>query len=183
MFKAKTMGGSLTPSQTNALNTLAVNLGANPDWLWAIIQSESSWNPLAANPSTSAQGLIQFMDATAKGLGYASSQDLIDQHPDVEGQLLGPVQAYLEKFKPFPTFESVVGAVFYPANRYNPTKPLPGAAMQANSGISSVQSYADLIRKRLGLAAVSASSIVLGLAAFTGVFIWIVRSGRLPWKS
>lgn len=42
---------------------------ADPSDLSACIQFESRWNPAARNPGSSATGLIQFMAATARGLG------------------------------------------------------------------------------------------------------------------
>jgi hypothetical protein len=44
-------------------------LGISPNWLMAVMYKESGVNPKAVNPNGGATGLIQFMPATAKGLG------------------------------------------------------------------------------------------------------------------
>jgi hypothetical protein len=58
-------------------------LGINPNWLMAVMYKESGVNPKAVNPNGGATGLIQFMPATAKGLGTTTqalySMSNIDQ--------------------------------------------------------------------------------------------------------
>lgn len=44
-------------------------LGIFPNWLMIVMYFESRLNPKAVNSTTGATGLIQFMPATAKGLG------------------------------------------------------------------------------------------------------------------
>ncbi len=91
---------SLPKEYEGAAYSLAAQLQvADPQWLIDLINFESGWNPTASNPPSSAKGLIQFMNSTAKDdLGYKSSQDLIDQHPDIPSQLEGPVYRYLKMF-------------------------------------------------------------------------------------
>ena len=48
---------------------IADTLGVDPDWLMVIMQMESDLNPQAVNQQSGATGLIQFMPATARGLG------------------------------------------------------------------------------------------------------------------
>lgn len=48
---------------------IAAVLGVSPDWLMIVFKIESNINPAAINPYTGATGLIQFMPATAAGLG------------------------------------------------------------------------------------------------------------------
>lgn len=48
---------------------IAARLRVNPNHLMAIMWSESRLNPAARNPTGGATGLIQFMPATATGLG------------------------------------------------------------------------------------------------------------------
>ena len=50
-------------------------LGIRPDWLMCVMKNESAINHLAVNTNGGATGLIQFMPATAKGLG-TSCQEL-----------------------------------------------------------------------------------------------------------
>lgn len=56
------------------INTVAANLGINPNWLMAIINWESagSFSPAITN-SIGATGLIQFMPKTAIGLGTTTA--------------------------------------------------------------------------------------------------------------
>jgi hypothetical protein len=48
---------------------IAKLLGIDPNWLMFVMNSESGLNHQAKNPYAGAIGLIQFMPATAKGLG------------------------------------------------------------------------------------------------------------------
>ncbi|HEY8212464.1 MAG TPA: LysM peptidoglycan-binding domain-containing protein [Myxococcaceae bacterium] len=43
--------------------------------LWTLLQHESSLNPRAKNPSSTAYGLFQFLDSTWKGTGVAKTSD------------------------------------------------------------------------------------------------------------
>ncbi len=70
----------------NKVKRISALLGINPDWLMAVMQLESGINPQAVNrqpgdPSDPSQraayravGLIQFMPATARGLGTSTQQ-------------------------------------------------------------------------------------------------------------
>lgn len=51
--------------------------GGGPQWdaLARLIQKESSWNPTAANPRSSAYGLFQFLDSTWAGQGGSKSSN------------------------------------------------------------------------------------------------------------
>jgi hypothetical protein len=51
------------------IKSVASNLGISSDWLMAVIYKESRFNPSAVNAISGATGLIQFMPATAVGLG------------------------------------------------------------------------------------------------------------------
>lgn len=52
-----------------SLHALASRLRVKAAWLMIVFYKESSVNPAAVNPKSGASGLIQFMPATAKGLG------------------------------------------------------------------------------------------------------------------
>jgi hypothetical protein len=52
---------------------ISLKLGIVPDWLMAVMQSESNIDERAINPTSGATGLIQFMPATAAGLGTSVS--------------------------------------------------------------------------------------------------------------
>jgi hypothetical protein len=108
----------LTDSQAAALVETAKAINTDPLYLWEVINFESRHNPLASNPKSSAKGLVQFMDKTAVGMGYTSSQDLINKNPTYEGQMRGPVKRYfLGLGSSFRTRQSLFMAVFMPVAR------------------------------------------------------------------
>lgn len=174
------MGSSyviLTSSQKSATTSTANALGVPVEWLLAVVQHESAGNPKAKNPSSSARGLIQFIDSTAKTLGYNSSLDLVGQNPSYEMQMTGPVHAYFRKYAPFPTFASFAGAVFYPEYRNKPLALLP-AKVRAVNPFQNIQEYADRVWNRYkGIKVVETSLIPLALLA--GGIWWYVKRGRL----
>jgi hypothetical protein len=110
----------LNASESAALDSVAKDLATSPEWLWEVMNFESRLNPKAANPKSSAKGLIQFLDSTAKSLGYKSSQDLVNKHPTFTSQVKGPVRAYFLPGKPYASRQSLYMKVFYPAARAVP---------------------------------------------------------------
>lgn len=155
---------TLTPSQADSVLNAASKLGVdNPQWLFDLIALESGFDPMAENPRSSAKGLIQFLDSTARSLGYTSSLDLITKHPSVESQMAGPVIDYLQQWAPYDSEYDLYMAVFFPAARnYAPETPfktifkdLYGASADkryneftaANPGIETPQDYFNLIKK------------------------------------
>jgi hypothetical protein len=156
--------------KNTATAQVAKNLGIPTDWLDKLIQFESGWNPTIANKHSSAKGLIQFTDSTAQSLGFSNSQDLINKNPDIISQLVGPVNQYLNQFKPFPTPQSLYMSVFYPAARsWSPDTMFPDTVRAVNPGITYVSDYvnrvnhAPLIRTAInvsGLAVIALSTIL-----------------------
>lgn len=65
-------GAALNSAEEAALSETASRLGVTRDSLYKLISFESGWDPKATNPYTGARGLIQFMPATAKWMGYAA---------------------------------------------------------------------------------------------------------------
>lgn len=55
------------------VNTICAKLIINPEWLMIVMYAESRLNPAALNPNGGASGLIQFMPATAQGLGTTTT--------------------------------------------------------------------------------------------------------------
>lgn len=139
----------LSSTERDALNYISAQLSVDPKWLYDLIQAESGWNPQAANPGSSAKGLIQFRDSTAIDLGFNSSKDLISKYPTITTQLRTPVYNYLKQYAPYKTKQSLYLAVFYPAARYkSPLYEFPAAVKNNNPGIDTVQSYMDFVDKQ-----------------------------------
>lgn len=141
---------TLSPLETKALAVAAKIINCDPAHLKAVIAFESGWNPLIKNPTSSARGLIQFMDKTARDLGYEGSDQLLTLHPTRESQLLGPVVRYFRSIgSSFPNLQSVAMGIFYPAYRYEPeTKTFPEAVQRANPGIKTVADYMAKVRAK-----------------------------------
>lgn len=148
----------LTASESADLDKVAKDISTEPEWLWEVMNFESRLNPKAANPLSSAKGLIQFIDSTARGLGYKSSADLVAKHPTFSSQLKGPVRAYFLSDRPYTTRQSLQMKVFYPAARHVPPdttfKSLyakagksSAAFEKANPGIKTVADYVAKVTK------------------------------------
>lgn len=102
---------SIRDAFTSKVSDIAKNLGIVADWLMIIMFSESSLKPDAVNPKTGATGLIQFMPATAKGLGTTTTalkgMDSIQQ--------LNYVEKYFQPYKgKYNTLEDLYLTAFYP---------------------------------------------------------------------
>ena len=57
------------PEFVQKVKDMATRLGVKPEWILAVMKNESNMSTTAKNPNGGATGLIQFMPATAKGLG------------------------------------------------------------------------------------------------------------------
>lgn len=118
------------------LNAVATRLGFPVEWLADCIYSESEFNPKAKNPNSTASGLIQFMEATAKSLGTTTlairSMSNIQQLPFIERYLKGQIQSV---GKPKDALD-VYLLIFYPAWVGKPDTALASdAAYRSNSYI------------------------------------------------
>ena len=63
----------------NVANGYGWGSGAQWDALQWLVQKESSWNPRAQNPTSTAYGLFQFLNSTWAGSGYAKTSDPAQQ--------------------------------------------------------------------------------------------------------
>lgn len=77
----------------------ARKINASPEDLNKIIAFESGWNPSIENPYSSAAGLIQIINSSAKEIGFASTEDAMKQNPTVLDQLENVVPQYLTRAK------------------------------------------------------------------------------------
>jgi hypothetical protein len=93
------------------------SLGINPHVLMFIMYSESSLNPQAQNPSSTATGILQWTEATAEGLG-TSTADLLNM---TALQQLPFVQKYFAQVNyNFKNWYDVYLSVFLPSVLGNP---------------------------------------------------------------
>ena len=140
-------------SVASDLVALAAQLGTDPAWLANVIQFESRWNPAARNRLSGASGLIQFMPATAKGLG--TTTDAIRGMS--AAQQLPLIARYFSRFAGrLHTQEDVFMAVFYPvAVGQGPSYRFAARVTASNPGIFTAGDYT---RKALKVARIPVSS-------------------------
>jgi len=149
---------NLSPSEKQALQDVATRLGVPSSWLAAVINFETAgtWNPTIKNPNSSARGLIQFLDATARDLGYDSALSLVTSNPTIESQLRGPVLRYFLKHGPrFKSKQELWFAVFLPRYKNAPHSTVIYADdlakqakfRRANPGIKTVGDYYTKLEK------------------------------------
>lgn len=137
--------------RNDIIKSAASTLGVQVDALDALIRFETSdtYNPQIKNKNSSARGLLQFTDATAKGLGYSDSLDLVTTLNTFSSQMKGAVIPYLQRYAPFPTRQSLYMAVFYPAARNWPiSAEFPATVQKANPNIKTVNDYVALVERR-----------------------------------
>ena len=90
---------------------IAELLNTDPDYLMQVMYFESRLDPAKKNPHSTATGLIQFLEATAKGLGTTTAKlskmsnveqlDYVYKHLyPFRGKLTSLVETYLSVFYP-----------------------------------------------------------------------------------
>ncbi|AXH73889.1 MAG: hypothetical protein [Bacteriophage sp.] len=96
----------------DAVYAASAKLGILPEWLMTAMHFESKLNPKARNPGSSATGLIQFMDATARDLGTTT-----DQLYNMPGEIqMNYVYKYLSRYAgKMKSLGDVYLAIFYPS--------------------------------------------------------------------
>lgn len=83
------------PEFLQKVKDMAGRLGVKPEWILAVMKNESNMSTTAKNPHGGATGLIQFMPATARGLG--TTTEALSKMSAVEQ--LGYVEKYFAPFK------------------------------------------------------------------------------------
>lgn len=128
----------------------AKDIGVNPYWLAAVIQLESGWDPTITNPLSTATGLIQFVEPTARALG--TSTEAISRMS--VKQQLGLVRRYFSRGfsgrSSYPTFQSLAMQVFLPGARsWDRSREFPEWVQDANPNIRTVGDYMSKVERRL----------------------------------
>jgi len=112
-----------------AIAEMANDLDIDPYALANVINFESGFNPAAKNPSSSASGLIQFIESTAQRLGTSTAA--LRQMGAV--QQMTYVRAYFAPFDDLRRAHAVAMAVFYPkAITWPSFRPFPIKVIKAN---------------------------------------------------
>lgn len=94
------------------LSAICRELNIDPDWLLAVMYSESGLNHRAVNPNGGATGLIQFMPATALALG--TTTDALKNMSNTEQ--LTFVRQFLYPYRyQIKSYADLYMAVFFPA--------------------------------------------------------------------
>ena len=160
----------LSSSETLLLQAIAFKLGVNQDDLYKLINFESKWNPKAANPVSSAKGLIQFTNATAQDLGFKDSAELIRKNPTITDQL-PIVEKYLTQFKPFTGKQSLYLSVFYPkARKWPENKMFSERVRKVNPGVNTPGDYIRKIEGFTKQVALSTMALAIAGAGFFFTF-------------
>lgn len=155
---------------------IATDLEVNPDDLIKLIDFESGFDPQAKNPYSSARGLIQFVDKTARELGFQNSLDLVTLHPTVKDQLQ-IVYEYLARYYPFANSKELYLSVLYPTWRKKPLETvLPADIQLKNPGIVTLQDYVDKIERGSGY--VVDSKILLAAAAGIVLLLMVMKGKK-----
>lgn len=158
-------------------------LGIPASWLDQLIEFESGYRVKAANPNSSAKGLIQFIDSTAQDLGFDSSQDLVDTLDTFEKQMYGAVLPYLQRKKivaggRFPNRHSLYMAVFYPrAMTWPGNKEFPAHVQKVNPGIKTPNDYIGMVDKITGGLKKKIFPIVAGSLCILGA-MWYLNKRK-----
>lgn len=158
---------ALTSTESATLSVVARNLGVSKDNLNKLINFESKWNPKAKNPYSSARGLLQWTDSTARSLGFSDSADLVKKNPSILDQM-SIVEKYLSQFKPFTGRQSLYMAVFYPAARnWSSSRIFPDSVRSVNPGVNTPGDYINLVEGKRAIVVSGISMAAIALFSFT----------------
>ena len=157
--RSKTKPGvyQISENEAQAFADVATKNGFRPEWLANLVNFETAgtFSPSIQNPSSRATGLIQFMPATARGLG--TSVEALRAMTFL--QQLKYVDLYLQKGVKVArgrvggktlTQIDLFMIVFYPVSVGNPNYQFPANVVSANNGINTPMAYTErALRNRL----------------------------------
>ena len=140
---------------------VARKLGVNPNHLDALINFETAgtYDPLIAsyNPASTAKGLIQINDPTAKEIFGTDSASLVNTYRTFDSQMDHVVVPYFKhrmKYyndgKPLNNLHKLSMAVFYPAYvKKSPYEKFPKVVSDNNENIYTPNDYVSFVKRRL----------------------------------
>ncbi len=167
------------------IKDVAKKLKIPTEWLKALIAFETAgtFRVNISNPNSSARGLLQFINSTARSLGYASSLDLVRKENTFEKQMKNAVYPYLKRFAPFTHDRDFYMSVFYPKYRNKPVKTMfPERVRRVNHGITDILSYINHVRRKAGMHPVKEATenyyteitagVIFGIFAISGAIYY-----------
>jgi hypothetical protein len=152
----------LNKIEMDALKEVSKTLGIQPEWLYAVINFESKWNPQSSSEYGSAKGLLQWTNIGVKSKGlekykFEDSADLIKRYRTKLDQIRFPVKDYLAHYAPWSNeYEFYMTTLAPKYKDWNPIKPLPEFIQKNNPGIKTPLHYVNRIRKANDLAEIDA---------------------------
>jgi len=157
--RSKTKPGvyQINENEAQAFADVATKNGFKPEWLANLVNFETAgtFSPAIQNPTSRATGLIQFMPATARGLGTSvealRAMNFLQQLKYVDLYLQKGVKVARGRVggKPLTQIDLFM-IVFYPVSVGKPNYVFPQNVINANNGISTPQQYTDrALRNRL----------------------------------
>lgn len=172
-------------SKADKIREIANRLGTKPEWLDALINFETAgtYDPQIKNPYSSARGLIQVIDSTARSdFNVSDSLSLVRKYPSFNAQMENVVYPYLAKYAPFRSKQELYMAVFYPAYRKaSPDTIFPEEVRRVNKNITKVQDYVDFVDRRVKKETLAlrqkATNIGIVLIAGAGLYFLMRRGG------
>lgn len=130
-------GASGIPSNIGSIIAeQAAQQGLDPDLLKAVIKNESGFNPQAVSP-VGAQGLMQLMPATARGLGVTNSFDPTQNVAGGAKYLKGLLNQYQSLPKALAAYNAGPGAV----NKYGGIPPYAETQNYVKKVMQSYRAY------------------------------------------
>jgi hypothetical protein len=130
----------ITPAQLDKVKKVSADLKIDPNWLLMAMFKETggTFSPSIKNPTSSATGLIQFMESTAKSLGTSTAalrKMTFIQQMDYVYKYFLPFKGRLK------SFFDVYLAIFYPAAIGKPDSWIfPNWVYVANKGLDTNKS-------------------------------------------
>lgn len=173
------MSQKLSKNEIKKLLSISEELDIDPNVLYSLLDFESGFNPKIKNPQSSARGIMQWIDARAKDLGFSDSLDLVEKNPTISDQL-DIVRKDFKRFGKFEDRQALYMALFYPKYmRVPPSTEFPPNVQAVNKPIKTVQDYINFVDKKLGLPPEEKkNSLALALIVGVGLLLLLQNKKR-----